>query len=207
MMETGYPLPALERAMKIQEVILRAMSGQIQWYQAAEIIGISCRQMRRWKVRYERYGYDGLYDRRKKRPSPKRVPFRVAEEVLRLYREKYFDFNVSHFHEKLKDEHGISLSYNWLRIALQEAGLVKKRRGRDKHRKKRLRKPLVGMMLHMDGSSYDWLKEGYLTDLVVLSDDATNRIYDIRLVDEEDSLTCMSMLKNCVEKRGIFCSL
>lgn len=206
-METCYPLPALKRAMKIQEVILRAMSGQIHWYQAAEIIGISCRQMRRWRARYERYGYDGLYDRRKKRPSPKRVPLKLAEEILRLYRERYFDFNVSHFCEKLKGEHGINMSYNWVRIALQEAGLVKKRGGRDKHRKKRPRKPLVGMMIHLDGSNYDWLSVGSSTDLVVLSDDATNRIYDMALVDEEDSLTCMSMLKDCVEKRGIFCSL
>jgi len=207
MMETCYPLLALERAMKIQEVILRAMSGQIHWYQAAEIIGISCRQMRRWKARYERYGYDGLYDRRKKRPSPKRVPFKVVEEVLTLYREKYFDFNVRHFHEKLESEHGIFLSYNWVRIALQEAGLVKKRKKRDKHRKKRLRKPLVGMMLHLDGSNHDWLTTGTSCDLIVLSDDATNRIYDMALVDEEDSLSCMSMLKDCVERRGIFCSL
>ena len=84
-MKIYYPEPALERAMKIQDVILRAISGEMQWYQAAEIIGISCRQMRRWKRRYEIWGYDGLYDRRKKRPSPRRVPLTVVEEVFRLY--------------------------------------------------------------------------------------------------------------------------
>jgi hypothetical protein len=126
---------------------------------------------------------------------------------LILYREKYFDFNVRHFYEKLKDEHGISLSYNWVRLALQEAGLVKKRSRRDKHRKKRERKPLVGMMLHLDGSEYDWLGRGIQDDLIVLSDDANNRIYDMALVDEEDSASCMAMLKECVERRGIFCSL
>ena len=92
-----YPPRAVERAMKVQEVILRAMSGQIKWFQVAEIIGVSPRTMRRWRRRYEEYGYDGLYDRRRKRPSPKRVPVATVEKVLRLYQEKYRDFNVAHF--------------------------------------------------------------------------------------------------------------
>jgi Helix-turn-helix domain len=70
--------------------------------QAAEILGYSDRTVRRWRVRYEQRGYDGLFDRRLKRPSPRRVPLKVVEEVLRLYRERYFDFNVRHFHEKLR---------------------------------------------------------------------------------------------------------
>ena len=84
-MKSYYPEPALEWAMKVQEVILRAMSGQIHWIQAAEILGISDRQMRRIKRKYETHGYNGLYDRRRKKPSPKRVPLKTAEEVLRLY--------------------------------------------------------------------------------------------------------------------------
>ena len=113
---------AVERMMKVQEVLLRAISKQITWWQAAEIIGISDRQMRRWKKRLECYGYDGLYDRRKGKPSPRRVPLEVAEQVLRLYREKYFDLNVRHFHEKLQGEHGIELSYTWVKQALQGRG-------------------------------------------------------------------------------------
>ena len=61
----GYPIPAVERAMKVQEVILKAISGQLQWWQAAEILGVSCRTMRRWKARYQQRGYDGLLDRRR----------------------------------------------------------------------------------------------------------------------------------------------
>lgn len=206
-MQTYYPKPALERAMKIQEVILRAMSGQIHWIQAAEILGISDRQMRRWKRRYESYGYDGLYDRRRKVPSPRRVPLDTAEKVLRLYREKYFDFNMSHFYDKLKKEHNIHLSYNWIRIALEGAGLVERRKRSDPHRKRRDRKPLVGMMLHMDGSPHDWFGNGTEYDIVTISDDANNELYDIEMVDEEDSLVCMSLLKNTVQKKGVFCSL
>src|SRR4030043_1181978 len=131
-MEVTYPLAAMGRAMKIQEVILRAMSKQISWLAAAEIIGISDRSMRRWRERYQEFGYDGLFDRRLGRPSPKRVPVETVERVLSLYREKYFDFNVRHFHEKLVEEEGIQISYTWVKMALQTAGLVERggRRGR-----------------------------------------------------------------------------
>ena len=109
--------------MKVQEVILRAMAKKITWWQAAEIIGLSDRQMRRWRERYEERGYDGLIDRRRGQPSQKRVPMEQAERVLELYREKYFDLNVRHFHEKLRERHGIQLSYTWVKSALQGAGL------------------------------------------------------------------------------------
>ena len=101
----SYRQAAVERAMKVQEVILRAMAKKITWWQAAEIIGISDRQMRRWRERYEEFGFRGLFDRRRGKPSPKRVAVAVVEKVLGLYREKYFDLNVRHFHEKLQEEH------------------------------------------------------------------------------------------------------
>src|SRR6202011_5220891 len=103
----SYSKAAMERAMKIQEVILRGMAKKITWWQAAEIIGISDRSMRRWRERYEEFGYDGLFDGRKGQPSPKRVPVETVERVLGLYQEKYFDLNVRHFHEKLREEHGV----------------------------------------------------------------------------------------------------
>src|SRR5215467_9660240 len=119
-----YPRAAMERAMKVQDVMLQAMAKKITWWQAAEILGISDRHMRRWRERYEEHGYDGLFDRRRGRPSPKRVPLETVEKVLGLYREKYFDFNVRHFHEKLVAEHGIELRYTCVKQALQGAGLV-----------------------------------------------------------------------------------
>jgi len=119
----SYSRTAMERAMKIQEVIFRAYAKKITWWQAAEIVGITDRQMRRWRERYEEFGYDGLFDRRRGKPSPKRVPVQTVEQVLGLYREKYFDFNVRHFHEKLQAQHGIELSYTWVQQALQGGGL------------------------------------------------------------------------------------
>jgi len=203
-----YPQDAVERAMKVQEVILRAMSGQIQWFEAAEILGISCRTMRRWKWRYEKDGYDGLFDRRRQQPSPKRVPMELVQKVLMLYRKEYSDFNVLHFHEKLEGEHGIKLSYEWVKKALQTAGLVAKGRRHTVHRKRRERRPMRGMMLFCDGSQHEWipLLSGQKQDLIVFLDDATSEVYSAYLVEEEGTLTVMAGLKEVIEKEGLFCS-
>jgi transposase len=195
--------------MKIQEVILKAASKQILWTEAADIIGVSYRTMKRWKARYQTHGYDGIFDRRMKGPSPKRVPFQELQTILNLYRTTYRDFNVTHFHEKLRDHHGIGRGYTFIKTALQTAGLVEKSPARGKHRKRRPRKPLVGMMLHLDGSTHEWIPDlpGVFFDLLVLMDDATGQIYEMLLVEEEDTLSCMTVLKNCIAAHGIFCSL
>jgi len=202
-----YSESAVERTIKIQEVILRAMAKKISWGQAAEIIGISDRSMRRWRERYEEFGYDGLFDRRKGRPSPKRVDFEVAQRVLELYREMYFDLNVRHFCEKLRERHDIRLSYTWVKTALQGAGLVAKARRRSVHRKRRARRPLVGMLLHLDGSEHGWFQDDRWYDLLVVMDDANNEIYYAQLVEEESTVTVMAALREVVERKGLFCAL
>jgi len=193
--------------MKLQDVMLRAMAKRITWFQAAEILGISCRQMQRWKTRFRLEGYEGLFDRRRGIPSPKRVPLKTVEEVLRLYQEQYFDFNVRHFHEKLSSEHNIQLSYTWVKQALQGAGLVKTRRKRGKHRKRRPRRPLPGMMLHIDGSQHRWFNDDRWYDLLVLMDDATSEIYYAQLVEQESTRTVMTGLRAVIEQKGLFCAL
>jgi len=198
---------AVERAMKLQEVMLRAMAKRITWFQAAEILGISCRQMQRWKTRFEHEGYEGLFDRRLGVPSPKRVPLATVEEVLRLYQEEYFDFNVQHFQEKLKSEHQIELSYTWVKNALQGAGLVKRARKRGKHRQRRPRRPLPGMLLHIDGSKHRWFCDERWHDLLVIMDDATSEIYYAQLVAEESTATVMTGLREVIEQQGVFCAL
>ena len=203
----SYSKTAMERAMKVQEVILRAMAKKITWWQAAEIVGISDRSMRRWRERYEEFGYDGLFDRRRGKPSPKRVAVAVVEQVLGLYREKYFDLNVNHFHEKLQQEHGIELSYTWVKMALQGAGLVAADKKRGVHRKRRERRPLPGMLLHIDGSEHRWFQDERWYDLIVILDDANNEIYYAQLVEEESTLTVMAGLKEVIEQKGAFCAL
>ncbi|HIK11253.1 MAG TPA: ISNCY family transposase [Oscillatoriaceae cyanobacterium M33_DOE_052] len=208
MQPSHYPFSAVERAMKVQEVILRAIDGRLKWYQAAEILSLSDRQMRRWKVRYEQQGYDGLFDRRLKRPSPKRVPLQTVRQVLSLYRERYYDFNVLHFHEKLVAEHAMKLSYTWVKAALQTAGLVAKQSRRGPHRKARPRRPLPGMLLHTDASTHAWIPglEG-TQDLIVVLDDANSQVYYAQLVPQESTLTMMAALKSVVQQHGVFCSL
>src|SRR6202051_3867849 len=203
----SYLRAAMELWMKVQGVILRAMAKKITWFQAAEIIGISDRHMRRWRERYEEGGFRGLFDRRQGKPSPKRVPMAVLERVLELYREKYFDLNVRHFHEKLGDEHDIELSYSWVKQALQGPGLVARGRKRGVHRKRRPRRPLPGMLLHIDGSRHRWFQDERWYDLIVILDDASSEIYYAQLVEEESTLTVMAGLKEVIERKGVFCAL
>lgn len=204
----AYPKPAVERAMRVQDVIMQAMAGRMMWWEAAEILGVSCRTMRRLRWRYEKQGYDGLLDRRRRTPSPRRVPVETVRKVLNLYRDEYRDFNVRHFHEKLVQEHRIELSYEWVKSALQAAGLVARVRHRGPHRRRRERRPMRGMMLMVDGSTHAWLPlEGRKQDLIVVMDDATSEVYSAYLVEEEGTLTVMRGLKEVTEKQGVFCSL
>jgi transposase len=204
---TYYGVTARERTMKVQEVILRAMAKKLTWWQAAEVLGISDRQMRRWKKRYEAYGYDGLYDRRRGKPSPRRVPVETVEKVLELYREKYFDLNVQHFHEKLVEEQRLQLSYTWVKRALQGAGLIAPGGKRGVHRKRRPRRPLPGMLLHLDASEHRWFQDDRWHDLIAVMDDATSEVYYAELVQEESTRTVMAALRQVVEERGVFCAL
>src|ERR1700730_3988469 len=182
----SYTQAAMEGAMKVQDVIVRALAKKITWLQAAEIIGISDRQMRRWRERYEEFGFRGLFDRRRGEPSPKRVAMAVVEKVLGLYREKYFDLNVRHFHEKLQEEHQVEISYSWVKGLLQGAGLVAKGRKSGEHR---------------------WFQDERWYDLLVILDDANSEIYYAQLVEEEASVPVLTGLKEVVEHKGVFCAL
>jgi len=202
-----YSAAEMERMMKVQDVLLKAMAKKITWWAAAELIGVTDRTMRRWRERMEEGGYAGLADRRKGKPSAQRIPLATVEEVLRLYKETYFDLNIRHFHEKLRDKHAIELSYTWVQKALQGAGLVAKRHKRGPHRRRRPRRPMPGMLLHIDGSKHRWLNDDRWYDLIVILDDATSEIYYAQLVEEESTRTVMAALREVIEKEGLFCAL
>lgn len=204
-MELIYPESAWRRAMRVQEVILKAIAGEIKWVQAADILGVSPRTIRRMYKSYKEYGIDGLLDRRTLRPSLRRIPYNDVEKILKLFREEYFDFNVKHFHEKLVEDHGIEYSYTWVKDLLQKAGYVKRGKGRGGHRKRRERRPLFGQMLHLDGSDHEWLSlcPGQRQMLLLVIDDATGKNLAGRLEEAETTKNCMSLMKQVVEEYGI----
>lgn len=202
-----YSEAAMEKAMTRQEVILRVYAKKLTWIQAAEILGISARHLRRIKQEYEKFGFHSMFDKRIGKASSRRIPIATVEEVLRLYRDEYFDFNVSHFHEKLKEVHQIEVSYTWTKCLLQGAGLVGKDRPRKKHLKRRPRRPLPGMLLHIDGSRHQWFGDERWYDLLVILDDATSEIYYAQLVEAESTRTVLTGIRFVIERRGIFCAL
>ncbi len=206
-METGYPPSAWERIMKIQEVFQKAKHQSITWNEAAEILGVDPRTVRRWKHTVEEDGFRSLLDKRTRKPSAKRVLHVERTRVLKLYKELYWQWNVKHFHEQLR-KYQLPYSYTWTKNLLQEAGLVQKDSKRDKHRRKRPRKPLIGMMLHIDGSEHAWIPglKGHQT-LMAVMDDADNRCYYAKLVHEENTRESMLGLEHVVKTKGLYCSM
>lgn len=193
--------------MTRQSIIIRAIEGHVTWMQAADILGISPRQMRRIRAEWEEGGWEALMDRRDGRFVKTKILADDIREICRLKREVYPDFNLRHFHEKLTEEHGIDISYTWTRKLLQEAGIVEKAPGRGKHRRRRERRPMRGMLLHIDGSTHQWLPELPKQDLIVVQDDADSRILYARFVEEEGSLSTFAALKQVVTCCGRFCEL
>jgi transposase len=200
-----YPDAAWERAMTVQEVMLKALSGEVHWFQAAEILGWSPRTLRRWRERYEEYGYVGLVDKRLHRPSARRVAAPEVERLLRLYRERYQGFNVRHFHEIARREHGVTVSYSFLKQTLQAAGLVKKHRARGRHRRRREPRACFGELLHLDGSTHAWfaLAPEERPCLIAVSDDATKRVLHAALYPRESRQAVMTSLAAVLRAEGI----
>jgi transposase len=119
------------RMQKFRDILSRWEAGQLSMLEAGELLGMSERQFRRYRDRFEEDGDDGLRDRRLGRPSPKKVPAAEVSRMLELYREAYLGWNVKHFHEHLRRDHGFRWGYTWVKTQLHTAGLVERaqRRG------------------------------------------------------------------------------
>ncbi len=200
-----YVQAAVERAMKIQEVICRALAGTLTWLQAADILGIHPRSLRRWRARYEGDGVLGLYDRRCRRPSRRKAPVAEVQRLLRLYREKYLRFNVRHFHQLARRDHGVTLSYSFVKLALQEAGLVRKGRARGRHRRRREPRPCFGELLSLDGSPHAWLAlhPDEQQTLLHVIDDATKRLLYAQLWPAETTAAVLTALREVLHTYGL----
>ena len=195
------------RRMRFEDILGRLQRSELSQMEAAELLGISERTFRRWRDRHREAGPSGLADRRLE-PSPRRAPVAEIERMLGLYRDLYRGFTVKHFHEQLAKRHNYVLGYTVTKLHLQRAGLVPRAKQRSAHRKKRPRRPLVGMMLHQDASTHAWLPGDVRTyDLVVTMDDATSALYSAFLVDEEGTASSLRGLREVVAARGLFCAL
>jgi len=197
---------AVERAMTVHQALLHALHGRQTWLQVADVIGLSPRSVRRWRARLEQFGVPGLLDRRRQIPSPRRVPLAELQRVLRLYRERYQGFNVRHFHQLARRDHGVTFSYTVVKTALQGAGLVAKGRARGRHRRRREPRPCFGDLLHLDGSRHRWLAlvpDAWHTLLVVV-DDATKQLLYAQLVEGgESTAAIMTALWTVFARHGL----
>jgi hypothetical protein len=173
---------------------MRAIAKELTGIQAAHICGITPRQMRRLKQAVERRGLEAVVDHRGRPPRRQRIPVATLEAVCALNRERYPDFSVQHFWEKRVEVHGIAISYTWTKLALQAAGLVQKSPGRGRYRRRRERRPLRGMLVHLDAWRHRWLAAQPLHDLVVALDDADGRLLSAALVQEEGTASTFAAL-------------
>ncbi len=194
--------------LRFHDVFGRCEERELSQVEAAEMLGVSERTFRRWCRRFEGEGEAGLLDRRLGKPSPKRVPVDEALRIEELYRGRYSGFTVKHFHEHLRDDHGFRWGYTWTKTFLHGRGLVAPAPRRGAHRRKRPRRPAVGMLLHQDGSTHRWLPgrtEEF--DLIVTLDDATGDIYSAFLVEEEGTMSSFQGLGEVFAAHGLPCSL
>jgi transposase len=193
--------------MRFSSLLDRTEAKELTQEAASEILGINVRTFQRWAERFEAEGDDGLVDRRMGRRSPKRASEQELKRMLGLFRDKYADFTVKHFHEQLQKRHGYVLGYTVTKLALHAAGLVRKAPKRSAHRKKRPRRPLPGMLLHQDGSRHGWIEGLPAMDLIVTMDDATSEIYSMLLVEEKGTASTFQALGEVIGERGLFCAL
>jgi hypothetical protein len=195
------------RMQKFRDVLSRWERKELSAMEAGEILGCSERQFRRYRRRYEEDGEDGLVDRRLGKASAKRVPIDKVAWMLAQYRTHHMGWNVKHFHEHLRRQHSFGWGYTWTKLQLQAAGLVDRAARRGRHRRKRPRKPCVGMMLHQDASPFAWLEGSPDLDLVVTMDDATGEIYSAFLVEEEGTVSTLRALLEVFTAKGLPASL
>jgi len=193
--------------MTRKEVIVRALDSRLSWIAAADILGITPRHMRRLKEAYERHGYGGLVDQRGRRPRRRRIPVQTIAALCRLRRERYADFSIRHFWEQATEKHGLALSYTWTRLVLQAAGLAPTLKARGTYRRKRERRPLVGMLVHLDASTHPWLAGPPPQDLVVALDDADGRILYAQFWPQESTASTFHALHHVLTHYGRFAEL
>lgn len=195
------------RMIKFVSILGRYEAAELNQLEAAELLGVGERTFRRLCQRFADDGEAGLLDRRLGKASGKRVPVDRADEVEALYRTRYAGFTAKHFHEHLVKDHQFHWGYTWTKAFLHSKGLLETAKRRGAHRRKRMRRPLPGMMLHQDGSRHEWLAGQPALDLIVTLDDATGALYSAFLVEEEGTDSTFRALAEVFGRHGLPLSL
>jgi transposase len=170
--------------------------------EAASLLGVSERTFRRYLVRYDDCGLEGLIDQRLDQASHRRAPVDEVMRVTDQYRSRHCGWSAKHFYAWYRKDNG-TRSYSWVKSRLQEAELVPKARARGAHRKRRERSPWPGLMIHQDGSTHEWVP-GQRWDLIVTMDDATNEQYSMFFVAQEGTASSLRGVSEVIESRGLF---
>jgi len=194
------------RKMRFQEAYEGWSEGRLTQAEAAQILGQCERSFRRHIERYESDGLQGLLDKRLSQVSKRRAGASEVEQAVQLYKSGFAGWNVAHFHSKYKAQFAGARSYSWLKSVLQGAGLTKANPRRGKHRTKRERMPLAGMMVHQDASTHRWVPDS-VWDLVVTMDDATGEHTSMFFCDQEGTASSFHGLGQTIARYGLFASL
>lgn len=190
--------------MRFEEAYTAWNEGRLTQSEAGMLLGVGERSFRRYLVRYEDDGLDGLIDRRLEQMGHHRAPVDEVMALTEQYQSRHSGWNVKHFHSWYKRDGG-ARSYSWVKKQLQEAQLVPKAAKKGAHRKRRERSALPGMMIHQDGSTHEWIT-GQQWDLISTMDDATSEHYSLFFVAEEGTASSFRGVRDVIEARGLFSS-
>ena len=193
------------RTNRFELVYKRWKERKLTQAEAGERLEMSERTFRRYVVRYEEEGKQGVLDKRLGKPSPRRASQQEVSRVVALYRDSYPNRNIRHFYEAYEEVHGGARGYSWVKRCLQDAGVVPRGKRRGPHRELRERKRQEGEMIHQDASTHRWVC-GETWDLVVTMDDATGWIYSAFFVVQEGTWSSMRGVGDVLESKGIFTS-
>jgi hypothetical protein len=192
--------------MRFKEAYEGWHAGELNQMEAARLLGMCDRSFRRYLARYDEFDLQGLIDKRIEQVSHRRAPVDEVMKLVELYSTQYEGWNVKHFHSWYRREHQGSRSYTWVKNGLQAAGAVAKLPRRGAHRKRRERAPMVGMLIHQDGSTHEWVA-GSWWDLIVTMDDASGEHYSMFFVEQEGTASSFRGVRETIEGHGLFASL
>lgn len=190
--------------MHFEQILAIKTEKHLTFGDAALMLGVSDRTLRRYRERYAEQGLDGLLDKRLTQASTRKAPVDEVMAIVERYRSLHRDWNVQHFYSWYKRDGG-QRSYTWVKNELQAAKVVAKKHKRGQHRKQRERAALPGMLIHQDGSTHQWVP-GQQWDLIVTMDDATSAHYSMFFIEEEGTFSSLVGVKEVILSHGLFCS-